>query len=105
MDSILKFIEGIRNEGTVRAFTQGYCYWFAFILHERFILSEIDYNPVLNHFALRIGTALYDITGELQDDGKWVDWDEYQQLDPLDAERVYKYCILKIEHYVKEDKE
>ena len=95
---VLAFIGRFQNEGTIKAFTDGCCYWFAFILAQRFLLSEIAYNPVLNHFAVRIGTDLYDITGKIEtSEGPWIDWDEYQAAEPADTERVQRYCIDKTE--------
>lgn len=91
-----RFIAGFRNEGTVRTFTNGCCYWFAYILTGRFLLSEIAYNPALGHFAARIGGDLFDITGRLENDGNWIDWDEYMEREPLDSLRVSESCIDKV---------
>lgn len=95
-DTIMAFIRPFQNEGTVKTFTEGQCYWFAYILVNRFLLAEIAYNPVRNHFAARIASELYDITGRIENDGHWLDWDEYMQAEPLDAERVYENCIVKV---------
>ena len=46
-------------------FYHGYCYWFAFILAERF-KGEIWFNPTIVHFASKIGNSLYDIFGEIE---------------------------------------
>lgn len=96
MKTINEFLEGMRNEGTVKVFTEGYCYWFAMILKERFD-GELMYNPVQGHFCCRVNGELWDITGEVQDDGNWQEWWLYQMNEPLDAERVRKACILKEE--------
>lgn len=95
-DTVLAFIRQFQNEGTIRTFTNGCCYWFAHILVNRFLLSEIAYNPVENHFAARIASELYDITGKIDNDGHWMDWDDYQATEPADAARVYDNCIVKI---------
>lgn len=96
MKTINEFLEGMRNEGTVKVFTEGYCYWFAMILKERFD-GELMYNPVQGNFCCRVNGELWDITGEVQDDGNWQEWWLYQMNEPLDAERVRKACILKEE--------
>lgn len=97
MKEVKDFIRHFQNDGTIKTFTEGCCYWFAHILVNRFPKARIAYNPVLNHFAARISSELYDITGNLSDDGYWYDWEEYKELDPLDTERVNQYCIIKSE--------
>lgn len=87
----------MQNPGTIETFTRGYCYWFAFILQNRFG-GIIFYNPIDNHFACDIDGSLYDITGYLgsSEQEGWIDWASYCYDDCLDAERVTKNCILKI---------
>lgn len=95
MEEIERFIEGMRNEGTVRVFTEGYCYWFAWMLAGRFG-GDLMYNPVLGHFCMRDGSgAMWDVTGMVADDGRWQEWWLYVLNEPLDAERVRRYCIEK----------
>ena len=53
-DEIREFLEGMRNGGTIETFTNGYCYWMAVILKERFG-GEIMYNAVDNHFGVLLG--------------------------------------------------
>ena len=97
---VLVFISKFQNEGTIKTFTEGCCYWFARILKERFH-GIIMYNSVDNHFASLIDTHLYDITGNISDKieicDSWYEWDEYKKLDSLETERIYKYCINKTE--------
>lgn len=95
-ETVLAFIRQFQNEGTIKAFSFGCCFWFAHILVSRFLLAEIAYNPVQNHFAARIASDLYDITGRIEDDGHWLDWDEYMAAEPADAGRVCRNCIDKI---------
>lgn len=85
-------------------FSNGQCFWFAFILYERFSVSypsEIVYNPVANHFATKIQSRIYDISGEIAraGDADWVSWQEYIALDQAAAARIYRDCIFQ------EDKE
>ena len=66
---VLDFIAGwqaMDKHGDItQAFTQGYCYWFAAILHSRFPESEIVYEPSWGHFLTRISERLYDIRGDV----------------------------------------
>ena len=99
-EEILNFISHFRNEGTIEVFTSGCCYWFASILYHRFYEEGvIYYHPVMNHYAwYSFDTKkLYDITGELSMDDKWLPWVKYQLADSVHAERLYKQCILKRE--------
>lgn len=79
-----------------RTFTNGYCYWFAFILHTRFPDSQIMYYAVGNHFACKIRDRIFDITGDITDKHQFFEpWDEYKKLDPLETSRIIKYCVDK----------
>lgn len=98
---ILNFIKRFQNEGTIKTFTEGCCYWFAEILEKRFNSFEFDpniwYNEKENHFATMINFHLYDITGDLgdiKDLSDWVSWDDYVNAgDELVIERLYRDCI------------
>lgn len=95
---ILSFINGIYNDGTRRVFTEGYCYWFAYILVERFrryASACIMYNQVLGHFAASINNVLYDITGKIEDTEGWEKWDEWRKNEPVYRKVVERDCILK----------
>lgn len=81
-------------------FSNGYCYYFAHILDERFYKGgTIMYIPVYNHFCYSIYGKLYDITGEITDQEK-IDlaepWDSYRRHEPLESQRIFRDCILKI---------
>lgn len=92
-DEISEFLEGMRNGGTVKTFTEGYCYWMAMILKERFG-GEIMYNAVDNHFGTMIAGKIWDITGEI-DYGEWVEWWLFQMNEPGQAKRITIDCIKK----------
>ena len=72
-DQIVKFISDFVKSGKnpdviIRTFFNGYCYYFAIILMERFSLlpdKEILYDPIEGHFVTRIGDQLYDIRGNV----------------------------------------
>ena len=91
----------------IDCFTQGCCYWFAFILKERF-QGKIVYDPVIG----QIGCNVYDIRGNIDKQYgpgffNWHDWDTweiYANNQPSGARtRVIKDCILKINPDLKEE--
>ena len=95
---ILEFIKEFSFFGKqVReCFTRGNCYWFAFILHERFG-GDIMYNDVEGHFACRIKRKLYDITGccdNLYYDS-WMSWQNYKTIEPKHSKDIIRDCVLK----------
>lgn len=93
---VLGFIKHFQNPGTIATFTEGCCYWFARILCERFRNDSpiMMYDPVMNHFAALIRGHIYDVTGEIYEEG-FVVWDEYEKLDELESGRIERYCIKK----------
>ena len=85
-------LDFIRNfKGSEDTFLNGCCYWFAFILCNRFPEAVMMYDPVINHFVTQIDGRLYDITGEVTQEYKVVRWDTYP--DELEKQRIEKYCI------------
>lgn len=99
-EEILNFIKRFQNEGTIKTFTQGCCYWFAKILDDRFNFDRpevnIYYNAIDNHFATLIELHLYDITGDLGDIRElsgWEDWWTFMEKDELVTERIFRDCI------------
>ena len=87
-------------------FTSGCCYWFAFILAERFN-GEIFYNPKENHFACGIqednlfpwidGSAwvLYDINGNIKENVlDYILFKEYKKIDSTHYKRIVRDCIM-----------
>lgn len=103
---ISKFKEVFREEIQF-VFYRGFCYWFAFILADRFG-GEIWYNSKIVHFACKIQGRLYDIYGEVDKgispvtgeyDGSeayWQSWEEYQVMNHDEAEQVVNSCIKKV---------
>ena len=62
-----RFIERFTEHGpqVERCFCHGCCYWFAWVLTERFPGAEVVYDALSNHFAAQIGERVYDITGDV----------------------------------------
>ena len=102
---VMRFIKGFKSiprhpEEIVDVFTGGYCYWFAFILKERFKYANphIMYNGIEGHFACMIRDCKYDIRGIIpaEDSVNYEYWEEYKIKDKESAERIIRDCILKI---------
>ncbi len=104
MEEIKKFIKGVTNYGTgdeiIGCFTEGYCFWFAYILKARFPHGEIYYFPIYNHFVYKAFNRIFDITGDCTasyDTSQMIPWVEYQtkELGSSHLDRLIDDCILK----------
>lgn len=100
---VLDYIDGFKKyhpDEIIDLFSNGYCYQFAIILHERFSRAgTIMYIPVYNHFCYKLFGRVYDITGEIVDEEKlklMEAWNIYREKDDLEADRILKDCILKL---------
>lgn len=95
----IDFIEDFKKgypEAMEDTFLHGYCYWFAFILKERFN-GIICYEPIENHFVTLLPDGdFYDIRGKLTETSSFVDWDVYKKIDELETKRIERDCINKI---------
>ena len=101
---VIKFIGHFSTDGVkpraevLDCFLNGNCYWFAFILQERFKNegAEIVIDYVWNHFGTRIMGRVYDITGDVTE-GKyqWESWSTCQ--DDTHRNRIIKCCIFESE--------
>lgn len=90
---ILKFISNFEDGKDM--FLHGCCYWFAKILHSRFLYDgkvEIMYNRIDNHFAALINGRLYDASGEIPKDG-FIPWADMMNEDVYEWERIIHNCI------------
>ena len=98
-ETILDFIKNFQNEGTIKTFTEGCCYWFAYILLARFgditNKTHIMYNDISGHFATKINGKLYDITGEIEESEQWQKFDDYLIKEPSYSLVIIRDCILK----------
>lgn len=75
------------------SWTSGNCYHFAVILKSVFG-GDIYYDVINGHFLLKCEDSLYDWTGRVTDHGFLVKWDDFEQYDYLQKERIMKDCIL-----------
>ena len=98
MEFINHFTADGSNREVIRTFSNGCCYWFAEILFQRFRGEgdcEIIYDPIINHWACRLGDKIYDITGDISNSTEysWENWDEYAAKDAAHTKRLYRDCI------------
>lgn len=103
-EEVIAFINKFTNKGkrqeVVECFTCGCCYWFAHILFERFY-DVMDWNPnvdimydeVINHFGCRVEGRVYDITGDVTEQYRWVTASSVAQRDGLLWNRLIRDCI------------
>ena len=67
MNLILDFISNFSTAAD--KFTNGWCYYFAVILCDRFYQDnpEIYYDPIANHFVTRINNVYYDANVDIKE--------------------------------------
>lgn len=110
MMTVIAFIDefkSISREEIQFIFYRGFCYWFAFILADRFN-GEIWFNPKIVHFACKIEEELYDIYGKVDvgyspvtgeydgSENDWQTWEHFQLLNHEAAQSVIDSCIRKV---------
>ena len=93
MNEILEFIH--RRFPSDSNWINGNCYYFAIILKDRFPEGRIYYDVVYGHFIVKISDYYYDWTGILEnlDEKYLVPWDEFENYDSLQYERVIRDCL------------
>lgn len=93
---ILDFINYFKNAQEI--FLNGCCFWFAFILQERFG-GTMMYEPVENHYLQEIGGRLYDVSGDVTDQygasKHLMRWSDMEQFDSSLYRRLIRDCIKK----------
>ena len=109
MNKVEQFINKIKQffpEELEFVFYRGYCYWFAFILAERF-KGEIWFNSKIVHFAAKIEDNMYDIYGKVRpgicpitgaedySENDWIEWSEFQLKHHDVVESIVDSCIKK----------
>lgn len=96
-DEVLGFIsrftaKGCRGE-VIDAFRNGCCFWFAKTLRDRFVGCDpvIMYDQIENHFGTMIDDRVYDITGDVTDEFRWMAFSKLGDKSLLD--RLVRDCI------------
>ena len=83
-------------------FTQGYCYYFALMLSDRFG-GEIMISEKENHFCCQIKVSVanyeisecFDINGIIANNRDFVPFSEYEKIDLLRYQRLIRDCVRK----------
>lgn len=93
-NNIIDFINHFNKFGQqiINCFTNGNCYWFAFILNNRFNNgdeSNIYYSQITGHFITKINNNFYDITGKV------IFNNTYENLKSIKEKDILLYNILK----------
>ncbi len=64
------------------------------ILKARFPQASLWYDVVLGHFVTLIDGKYYDWTGIIYPDGYLVEWNNFDDYDSLQKQRIIKDCIM-----------
>ena len=98
MDRIEEFIK--RRFQKDCDWTNGNCYFFALILHDRFADYDdgfIVYEPIAGHFMFKYDGKYYDWTGQVEltpaQKEAIVYWVEYRHMDEAHYARIVRDCI------------
>lgn len=95
MNEVDNFLKRFHDSSSVDdTFTNGCCYWFAFVLYVRFLSkgATLMYDEVANHFGTKVDGAVYDITGDVSLKFKWKDWNSIT--DEALLSRIRRDCIM-----------
>ena len=97
-DLVLDFIKQFRDLGAKNCFSNGMCYWFADILHHRFMDEHCHtmYDEIENHFGCEINGKVYDITGDVTNAYDWMPWYNMAVRDRKLQERIIRDCRDKV---------
>ncbi len=71
----------------------GNCFFFAVILKNRFPNGTIYYDVINGHFIFKYKDNYYDWTGIIYPDGYLVEWDNFDDYDSLQKQRIINDCI------------
>lgn len=88
---IARFTDASPTQNITETFTNGCCYWFAFILCNRFPEAKLMYDICQNHFVAKINNKLFDITGDVTEKYDVIEWEKYD--DELHKKRLIRDCI------------
>lgn len=81
-------------KGTEKIFTEGLCYWFAYILTSKFG-GNIMYSPLNSHFVSSINERLWDATGDVTEKyvaSPLIDWNYLMEIEPSWSKRIIDGC-------------
>lgn len=92
---VLQFTRALKGRHPLEiedVFSNGFCYWFAKILEERF-QGTILFDPFNVHFATLIDDCIFDINGLADTNNVWYNWEDYKHIE--DVSSIIHSCILK----------
>lgn len=89
-NKILKFIKKRFPQNC--NWLDGNCYFFAIILQSAFG-GEIYYDVINGHFITKIEADFYDWTGRVKNYEILVKWNDFDNYDKLQKERIIRDCI------------
>ena len=97
-EEIIKFINKFQTAGMTDNFINGFCYWFAVILRNRFPEMRIFYDLIDGHFFCYDPETkyCYDAIGKFKQTyplSRYADWEEYSSIDPIHYNRISELCI------------
>ena len=92
MSKVLEFIQ--RRFPTDCNFLNGNCYYFSLILKDRFQDGIVYYDVIQGHFVFKYEDCYYDWTGCVEPEGYLVEWDKFDEYDPLWKQRIIRDCIM-----------
>lgn len=95
MDFISRFTLDGKYKDVIDSFSFGCCYWFAYILHARFVGkgTVIMYDQIDNHFGCKVSGKIYDITGDVTEKYDWENWSYLCCEDHLLTQNIKRDCI------------
>ena len=94
MNEVEKFIARFQSPETIEVFSDNCSYWFAVILHRRFIRSgaKVMFCVESSLFGTLINGKVYGIKGDVTEKCDWISWVEFMDVETKD--RVTKQKIL-----------
>lgn len=98
MNDVMRFINVFTSDGKNKQisdiFLNECSYWFATILFGRFVRENatIMFDKEAYHFGTRIHGSVYDISGDVTANHKWIPWLDVQN-DERKAKIVKKYIM------------
>lgn len=105
---VINFIDKFKSSNkeviTSLFLEEGYSYWFARILAERFD-GIIMFNNINNYFACKIKNVLYNINGSLSNKKSedYKEWRIEKTRDSFITAKVMRDCILHLDGFINYD--
>lgn len=92
IDKIIEFTK--RRFPIDNHWIDGNCFFYAQILKSVWADGIIFYDVHNGHFIFKYNGKYYDWTGIIEPDGYLVEWDKFEEYDPLQKQVIIRDCIL-----------